>query len=81
MMAHRVDHNRAMIPPPSREMLTKMARAGYDTAMEYKLDSTTPKPFSDCGDDVRGVWHSIAQTMYSVIAIEGGAGKIKLAEH
>lgn len=78
-MAHRVDHNRAMIPPPTRELLTKMAKAGYDSGME--LTGMSRKPLADCGDDVRDMWHTIAQAMYAVVALEGGAGKIKLAEH
>lgn len=78
-MAHRIDHTRAMIPPPTRELIDKMARAGYDAGLS--LTGTERKPLAECGNDIRDMWYTIAQAMYATVALEGGASKIKLAEH
>jgi hypothetical protein len=79
-MAHRIDHTRAMIPPPSQALLIRMAGEGYKVASEVSgRESTTP--FGSLPAEVVDTWVTIAKTMYGVIAVEGGAGRIKLAEH
>jgi hypothetical protein len=81
-MAYRIDHNRAMIPPPSRELIWRMAVEGYAVGAEYSTASPLKFPrFSELDQTTQGLWHSIAQAMYAVVAEEGGATKVKLAEH
>ena len=75
MTAKRVNHEEAMLPGPSRALISACAKAGYIAMasglfLRYNSDYTE---WEDLKPPYKEIWEQVAKSMYAVIAIQGGA--------
>lgn len=81
--ALRVDHNGAMLPKPSQDLIEEMA-IGMQLAVaghaSLSLDMPDPPPWQDLRSAVQDAWRQGARIAYSVVAIHGGAELTPLPE-
>lgn len=79
MMASRINHKSAKIPPPTTDLIGRMAAAGYVRTIEMsgREQSTA---FVCLPGDVRDAWMAVAKSMYAVVAVTGGAAIEEVGE-
>lgn len=75
MVAKRVNHDDAVLPGPSRALISACAKAGYiamasNLFLRYNTEYTE---WDDLKPPYREVWEQVARSIYAVIAIQGGA--------
>ena len=76
-MGIRVEHAGACIPPPSRVLIDDIAQQLHDAAV-YRQPKLNPEGWAHSDHEVVTDWQFLAKVAYGVIAVHGGARKVKL---
>ena len=71
----RIDHRGALIPPPSRQVLTALALKGwmdYSAQMQMILDHPMPL-WDELPEHIQDVWYRVARGQHAVMSLLGGS--------
>jgi hypothetical protein len=72
-MATVVDHRNARIPPPTVELINRMAAVGHAQGRNVDLTLSDVSEWPKVPSYTKDQWRLVAKQMYGVVATEGGA--------